>query len=138
MTVKELKEKIKENPRKAMNIGWTKVIPIEAFKLLNENLNVEEILEDRYLLTYQSKKCLAELHKQYDDSFIKDIENFIDFASEKLPNFEFTYDLINKKDTVRIWFRYIDNNTLVRKSVVYHTVSGKINYNWLLARIIND
>lgn len=138
MTIKELKEKIKENPRKVMNVEWTKVVPIEGFELLDENLDVEKVLEDKCLLTYQAKKCLEELYKQYDDSFIKEVENFIDFASKKLPNFEFTYDLINKKNTVSIWIRYINNNKLMSKSILYHTVNGKINYNWLLARIINS
>lgn len=138
MTIKELKEKIKEKPRKAMNVEWTKLVPIEFFKLLNEDLDIEKILEDKYLLTYQAKKCLKELYKQYNDNFIKELENFIGFASKKLPNFEFTYDLINKKNTVNIWIRYINNNKLMSKSILYHTVNGKINYNWLLARIINS
>lgn len=139
MTIKELKEKIKENPHKVMNVEWTKTVPIEYLGLLNENLDVKEILKDKYSLTYQAKKCLEELYEQYDDSFEEEVKRFIDSASKQLPNFVFDYSAVDeKKSVVTIWFTYIYNNKLIRKSVLYHTSNNnKINYNWLLGRIIN-
>lgn len=141
MTVKELKEKIKENPNKVMNIEgikWIKTVPTEYLELLNENLDVKEVLEGEYPLTYQAKKFLKELYKQYSDDFVEEVKGFIDFASKRLPNFAFDYTITTeKKGVVTIWFMYIYNNHFVRKSILYHTSSNKIDYNWLFERIIN-
>lgn len=138
MTIKELKEKIKENPNKVMNVEWTKTVPIEYLELLNENLEVKEILKDKYSLTYQAKKCLKELCEQYDNNFVEEVKRFIDFASKQLPNFIFDYTITTeKKDVVTVWFMCIYNNKLIRKSILYHSSNNKIDYNWLLERIIN-
>lgn len=59
MTIKELKKEIKENPNKV-------TVP-EYFESLNENLEVKEILKDKYLLTCYAKKCLKKLCEQYDN-----------------------------------------------------------------------
>lgn len=138
MTIKELKEKIKENPNKVMNVEWTKTVPIEYLELLNENLDVGEILKDKYSFTYQAKKCLEELCAQYDDNFEEEVRRFIDFASKQLPNFVFDYTIVDeKKGNVTVWFTYIYNNELIRKSIFYHNSDNKINHNWLLERIID-
>lgn len=120
MTIKELKEKIKENPHKIMNIEWTKTVPIEYLKLLNENLDIKEILKDKYSLTYQAKKCLEELHNQYDNSLVKEVEKFIDFASDRLPNFVFDYELVTEK-VARIDYKYISNNILKCGNIHFRT-----------------
>ena len=57
MTIKELKEKIKENPNKVMNIEeikWIETVPTEYLESLNKNLDVKEVLEGEYPLTYQN------------------------------------------------------------------------------------
>lgn len=141
MAIKELKEKIKENPNKVMNIEeikWIQTVPTEYLELLNENLDVKEVLEGKYPLTYQAKKFLKELYKQYSDDFVEEVKKFIDFASKRLPNFAFDYTIkTEKKGVVIIWFTYIYNNHFVRKSILYHTSNNKIDCNWLFERIIN-
>lgn len=126
MTIKELKEKIKENPNKVMNVEWIKTVTIEYLELLNENLEVEEILKDKYSLTYQAKKYLKELCKQYDSSFVEEVKRFIDFACKQLPNYVFNYKVIDKQNA-EINCVHISENVLKCKTIYYSKDDNTLN-----------
>lgn len=116
MTVKELKEQINKDSSKISKIELSRVMPANALQTLNENLEVEKILEDKYLLTQQAKQYLKELHEQY--SFIKEIENFIDFVLKRYSNIMLDYKLIDE-NTSEIKYQYIAKNKLKEGSIQY-------------------
>lgn len=126
MTIKELKEKIKENPNKVMNVERTKTVPIEYLELLNENLEVKEILKDKYSLTYQAKKCLEELCEQYDNSFVAEVKRFIGFARKQLPNYVFKYKVIDNRN-VEIDCIHISGNMLKCKTIHFTKDNDTLN-----------
>lgn len=129
MTIKELKEKIKENPNKVMNVEWAKTVPIKYYlETLNENLDVKEILKDKYLLTYPAKKCLKELCEQYDNSFIEEVKKFIDFARKQLPNYTFDYKVIDKQN-IEIDCIHISDNMLKCKTIHFTKGTTTLNIN---------
>jgi hypothetical protein len=136
MTIKELKEKIKENPNRLQSVEKD-LISMGFLELFNENLRVEKVIKSPSI-TLQTVNILKDIYKRYDDNFVEEVKRFIDFASKQLHNFAFDYTMIpGKRGAVRIWFTYIHNNKVTRKSILYHSSDNKINYNWLLERIIN-
>jgi hypothetical protein len=136
MTIKELKEKIKENPNKLLRVEKD-LISMGFLELFNENLRVEKVIKSP-TITLQAMNILKDIYKRYDDNFTEEVKKFIDFASKQLPNFAFDYTMMSeKRGAVRIWFTYIYNNKVINKNILYHSSDNKINYNWLLERIIN-
>lgn len=136
MTIKELKEKIKENPNKLHSVEKD-LINMDFLELFNENLRVEKVIKSP-TITLQAVNILKDIYKRYDDNFIEEVKKFIDFASKQLPNFVFDYTIATeKRGVVTIWFTYIYKNKLIRRSILYHNNSNKINCNWLLERIMD-
>jgi hypothetical protein len=136
MTIKELKEKIKENPNKLHSAEKNLIYNTDFLELFNENLRVEKVIKSP--TTLQSINILKDIYKKYDDDFVDEVKRFIDFASKQLPNFVFNYTIINeKKGVVTIQFAYIYNNKIIRKSILYHSSDNKVDCNWLLERIMN-
>jgi hypothetical protein len=136
MTIKELKEKIKENPNKLLSVEKD-LISMGFLELFNENLRVEKVIKSPSI-TLQTVNILKDIYKRYDDNFTEKVKKFIDFASKQLPNFVFDYTIIDeKKGVITIRFKYIYNNKLIRKSISYHNSAKEIDYNWLLERIMN-
>jgi hypothetical protein len=136
MTIKELKEKIKENPNKLLRVEKD-LISMGFLELFNENLRVEKVIKSP-TITLQAMNILKDIYKRYDDNFTEEVKKFIDFASKQLPNFAFDYTIkTDRKGVVTIWFTYIYNNKLIRKSILYHSSDNKVDCNWLLERIMN-
>jgi hypothetical protein len=134
MTIKELKEKIKENPNRLHKVEKD-LISMGFLELFNENLRVEKVIKSPSI-TLQTVNILKDIYKRYDDNFTEKVKKFIDFASKQLPNFAFDYT-IKTKGAVTIWFTYIYNNKLIRRSILYHNNAEEIDYDWLLERIMN-
>ena len=137
MTIKELKEKIKENPNKLHSVEKDLINNMDFLGLFNENSNVEKVIKNPNI-TLSTVNILKDIYKKYEDSFEEEVKKFIDFASEQLPNFVFDYTIVDeKKGVVTIWFIHIYGDKLIHKSILYHNSNNKVNYNWLLERIID-
>lgn len=103
MTIKELKEKIKENPNKLHSVEKD-LINMDFLELFNENLRVEKVIKSP-TITLQASNILKDIYKRYDDNFMEEVKKFIDFASKQLPNFVFDYTIATeKRGVVTIWF----------------------------------
>jgi hypothetical protein len=98
---------------------------------------VEKVIKSP-TITLQAMNILKDIYKRYDDNFTEEVKKFIDFASKQLPNFAFDYTIkTDRKGVVTIWFTYIYNNKLIRKSILYHSSTEKVDCDWLLERIMN-
>ncbi len=106
MTVKKLKEKIIENEQN----NYLGLELVEMLNLLDENSKVESLIKSP-MFTVQVKRCLKDLLNTYDNTLVEEVEEFIDLASKKLPNFVFEYKLITAK-VARVDYKYVSNNTL--------------------------
>jgi hypothetical protein len=137
MTIKELKEKIKENPNKLHSAEKNLIYNTDFLELFNENLRVEKVIKSP-TISLQSVNILKDIYKKYDGDFTEEVKKFIDFASKQLPNFVFDYTIkTERKGVVIIRFTYIYNNKLIRRSTLYHSSTEKVDCDWLLERIMN-
>lgn len=124
MTVKELKEKIKEN--KQNNYCYLGIDLMKILELLDENSKMELIIKSP-MLTEKVKRCLKDLLNIYDNTLVEEVEKFIDFASKILPNFVFEYKLITEK-VARVDYKYVSNNTLKCGKVYFHKGYSSMSY----------
>jgi len=126
MTIKELKEKIKENPNKLHSVEKD-LINDNFLELFNENLRVEKILKSPNI-TWHAVNLLKDIYKRYDDNFEDEVQKFIDFASEQLPNFVFNYKVIDKQN-IEIDCIHISDNMLKCKTIHFTKGTTALNIN---------
>lgn len=129
MTIKELKEKIK-------NDTWLIMPHTEQLNQLNENLDVEVILQSD-ILDYSFKKGLNLVYLKYKETLKDKTEKAIARLSKKLPNFVFEYVIMNHN--ARIKYKYILNNALKEKSFVLNREDlDNLDYDYIVKQILDD
>lgn len=134
MTIKELKEKIKEDT----NLSRSEIVQI-FFQLneLNEDVDIKVFLQSD-ILNYHFKDELLNIYMKYGKETLKDkIEKTITELSEKLPNFVFEYVIMNHN--ARIKYKYILNNVLKEKSFVLNKEDlDNLDYDYIVKQILDD
>lgn len=130
MTIKELKEKIK-------NDAWLMILPYtEQLNQLNEDLNVEEILQSD-ILNYHFRDELLNIYKYGKETLKDKVEKIITGLSKRLPNFVFEYVIMNHN--ARIKYKYILNNVLKEKSFVLNKEDlDNLDYDYIVKQILDD
>lgn len=74
MTIKELKEKIKENPNKLHSVEKDLINNMDFLKLFNENLKVEKVIKSPFI-TLATVNILKDIYKKYDYNIVEEVKN---------------------------------------------------------------
>lgn len=127
MTIKELKEKIKENPNKLHSVEKDLINNMDFLKLFNENLKVEKVIKSPFI-TLATVNILKDIYKKYDYNIVEEVKKFIDFARKQLPDYVFNYKVIDKRN-VEIDCIHISENMLKCKTIHYTKGDGNIPLN---------
>lgn len=133
MTIKELKENIKNDPC----LCKSEIVPtIIQLNELNEDIDVKIFLQSD-ILNYHFKDELLNIYMKYKETLKDKVEKTIVGLSEKLPNFVFEYVIMNHN--ARIKYKYILNNVLKEKSFVLNREDlDNLDYDYIVKQILDD